>query len=375
MTKKSELPLWPNQTQKDRWRSARCSGLTRFRRPLGRVGLSLLSTSQISFDKELTDRGLIQLISPWEEALPAMEPPLGLEEFLLPDALEQVPDMYVIGTQESGGDRSEWEIRLQGTIGPSHVLFSSTVLGVLHLTIYLRRDLLWFCSVPEDASYSLRPGTYWKTKGCVAIGFQFFGTRMLFISSHLTAHEEKQSQRIQNFKSITHSLDLPRVLPTRQKHKKRYKMGPLKGNLFALYIFRNKLFVSLIIVRDDSFFSLALYQHFCKLRYEAENFREHSHMVGRFTTFPAFKMSPSKIYYDAACKSPLPTPDNDCSVYRLIHGGANFFKFYLCTLMLSRMCGIQAAWKLQTGFHKMCNHDLSFCSLMFKSDTNIEALQ
>lgn len=38
------------------------------------------------------------------------EPPQNLEDFLLPEALEQVPDMYVVGTQESGGSRSEWEV-------------------------------------------------------------------------------------------------------------------------------------------------------------------------------------------------------------------------------------------------------------------------
>ncbi|XP_063608879.1 inositol polyphosphate 5-phosphatase E-like [Penaeus indicus] len=103
------------------------------------------------------------------------EPPQNLEDFLLPEALEQVPDMYVVGTQESGGSRSEWEVRLQAAIGPSHVLFTSAIFGVLHLIIFLRRDLLWFCSVPEEATYSLRPGVAYKTKGGVGMVFFFWG--------------------------------------------------------------------------------------------------------------------------------------------------------------------------------------------------------
>ena len=42
--------------------------------------------------------------------------------------------------------RREWEVKLQETLGPQHVLFHSAVHGVLYLSIFLRRDLAWFCS-------------------------------------------------------------------------------------------------------------------------------------------------------------------------------------------------------------------------------------
>lgn len=42
--------------------------------------------------------------------LPWQEPPVNLEAFLLPDEMEHMPDMFVLGTQESGGSRSEWEV-------------------------------------------------------------------------------------------------------------------------------------------------------------------------------------------------------------------------------------------------------------------------
>ena len=67
------------------------------------------------------------------------------------------------------------QVRLQCTIGQHHVLLTSAVLGILHLNIFVRRDLIWFCSLPEESSHSLRPGTYFKTKGAVALSFQFFG--------------------------------------------------------------------------------------------------------------------------------------------------------------------------------------------------------
>ena len=42
--------------------------------------------------------------------------------------------------------RKEWEIRLQETLGPTHVLMYSGNFGVLQLSIFVRRELVWFCS-------------------------------------------------------------------------------------------------------------------------------------------------------------------------------------------------------------------------------------
>ena len=65
---------------------------------------------------------------------------------MLPEGLDHLPDILSIGTQESYPERFQWEVSVQETLGPSHVLFHSAALGTLHLAIYMRRDLLWFCS-------------------------------------------------------------------------------------------------------------------------------------------------------------------------------------------------------------------------------------
>lgn len=75
------------------------------------------------------------------------------------------------------------------------------------------------CPVAEDSSYSVRPGTAFKTKGAVAIGFMLFGTSYLFITAHLTAHLDKVKERIHDVRRIVRSLDLPRQLPVRHKSK------------------------------------------------------------------------------------------------------------------------------------------------------------
>jgi hypothetical protein len=65
---------------------------------------------------------------------------------MLPDDLEHVPDVIAVGTQESFSERFEWEVSIQETVGPSHLLLHSATLGTIHLAIFIRRDLLWFCS-------------------------------------------------------------------------------------------------------------------------------------------------------------------------------------------------------------------------------------
>lgn len=52
-----------------------------------------------------------------------------MNDFVLPVGMEHVPDILVFGTQESSPERFEWEVKLQETLGPTHLLFHSTSLG------------------------------------------------------------------------------------------------------------------------------------------------------------------------------------------------------------------------------------------------------
>lgn len=168
-------------------------------------------------DKVLPSREIKIYICTWN--MNGQNPPKLMTDFVLPHSIDFVPDIVVVGTQESCSVRFEWEVSLQETLGPSHILLHSATLGTLHLCVFIRRDLIWFCSVPEDASLSVRPGTAFRTKGAVAISFCLFGTSMLFVTSHLTAHQQKVKERVQDVKRIIHSLDLPRNLNIRNKNK------------------------------------------------------------------------------------------------------------------------------------------------------------
>ncbi|XP_047108477.1 inositol polyphosphate 5-phosphatase E [Schistocerca piceifrons] len=182
----------------------------------GRIAANSLLGS-VELERTLPHRELRIFVGTWN--MNGQPPPHELNDFMLPATLEHVPDVVAIGTQESYSERFEWEVSLQETLGPSHLLLHSAALGTLHLAVFIRRDLLWFCSVAEEASYSVRPGTAFRTKGAVAVAFMLFGTSYLFITSHLTAHMEKVKERIQDIKKIVRSLDLPKILPIRHKSK------------------------------------------------------------------------------------------------------------------------------------------------------------
>lgn len=179
------------------------------------ASISLLGAAEL--EKACPNREVTLFMGSWN--MNGQNPPKQMNDFLLPAAVEHVPDLVVIGTQESCSDKFEWEVTLQETLGPSHVLLHSASLGTLHLAVFIRRDLIWYCSEPEEASLSVRPGSHFKTKGAVAVSFCLFGTTMLFVTSHLTAHQQKVKERVSDIKRIIHALDLPRNLKVRHRAK------------------------------------------------------------------------------------------------------------------------------------------------------------
>uniref|UniRef100_A0A667YPM5 Phosphatidylinositol polyphosphate 5-phosphatase type IV n=1 Tax=Myripristis murdjan TaxID=586833 RepID=A0A667YPM5_9TELE len=163
-------------------------------------------------DRYFPDRRVGIFIATWnmqgEKGLPA-----NLDDLLLPTDSEFAQDFYIIGIQEGCPDRREWEIRLQETLGPYYVMLYAASHGVLYLTVFVRRDLIWFCSEVEHATVTTRIISQIKTKGAVGIGFTFFGTSFLFITSHFTSGDTKVYERILDYNKIIEALALPKGLP------------------------------------------------------------------------------------------------------------------------------------------------------------------
>ncbi|XP_077140920.1 phosphatidylinositol polyphosphate 5-phosphatase type IV [Ranitomeya variabilis] len=173
-------------------------------------------------DRYFPERLLRVFIATWNMQ-GRKELPETLDDFLLPSDDDFAQDMYVIGVQEGSPDRREWEVRLQETLGPHYVLLHSSAHGVLYLSVFIRRDLIWFCSEVEYATVTTRIVSQIKTKGALAVSFTFFGTSFLLITSHFTSGDGKVIERILDYKKIVEGLALPRNIPDTNP----YRSNPL----------------------------------------------------------------------------------------------------------------------------------------------------
>ncbi|KFV76157.1 72 kDa inositol polyphosphate 5-phosphatase, partial [Struthio camelus australis] len=177
---------------------------------------SLLANGALLGAEELSryfpDRNIGIFVATWNMQ-GQKELPVNLDDFLLPTDPDYAQDMYVIGVQEGCPDRREWEIRLQETLGPHYVMLYSAAHGVLYMSVFIRRDLIWFCSEVEYATVTTRIVSQIKTKGALGISFTFFGTSFLFITSHFTSGDSKVNERKMDYSKTIQALALPKNVP------------------------------------------------------------------------------------------------------------------------------------------------------------------
>ncbi|OPJ67669.1 inositol polyphosphate 5-phosphatase [Patagioenas fasciata monilis] len=177
---------------------------------------SLLASGALLGAEELSryfpDRNIGIFVATWNMQ-GQKELPVNLDDFLLPTEADYAQDMYVIGVQEGCPDRREWEIRLQETLGPHYVMLYSAAHGVLYMSVFIRRDLIWFCSEVEYATVTTRIVSQIKTKGALGISFTFFGTSFLFITSHFTSGDSKVNERKLDYNKTIQALTLPKNVP------------------------------------------------------------------------------------------------------------------------------------------------------------------
>ncbi|XP_037653382.1 phosphatidylinositol polyphosphate 5-phosphatase type IV [Choloepus didactylus] len=177
---------------------------------------SLLASGALLGADELAryfpDRNVAVFVATWNMQGQKELPP-NLDEFLLPAEADYAQDMYVVGVQEGCSDRREWETRLQETLGPHYVMLYAAAHGVLYLSVFIRRDLIWFCSEVESSTVTTRIVSHIKTKGALGVSFTFFGTSFLFITSHFTSGDGKVAERLLDYAKTIQALGLPRNVP------------------------------------------------------------------------------------------------------------------------------------------------------------------
>ncbi|CAL1534383.1 unnamed protein product [Lymnaea stagnalis] len=244
-----------------------------------------------------------------------------LEDFLLPEKCDFVQDIYAIGTQENVTNKKEWEIKIQEVLGPSHVLYHSISHGSLHLVLFIRRDLIWFCSCPEDDIISLRALSMVKTKGAIGIYMTLFGTSYLFINCHLTSDRDndtsRKKHRLGDYLKVIQDLKLPKGFQASPSAK---KLGPedITARFDCVFWFGDLNFrieherqtvvrkVNEITSEDIPNFE-ALLGADQLLKYMKEEKIFGGFQEGRINFHPTFKFDLNKDDYDTSSKNRVPS--------------------------------------------------------------------
>lgn len=158
--------------------------------------------------------------------------------------VESLPEMYVIGLQETPNSElvvGNLQIGIQAVLGPSYVLLRWCSLGMLHASIWLRRELLWSCTAVEMIPIHTRPiaANQIRTKGAVALSFGLFGTSFLFINTHLSAHEANIRTRINQVEKVQQALHLqhPTSVNSLDSGMKRLELTGNRSHKHREYVF------------------------------------------------------------------------------------------------------------------------------------------
>ncbi|KAK3594692.1 hypothetical protein CHS0354_001644 [Potamilus streckersoni] len=239
-----------------------------------------------------------------------------IDDFMLPETSEYVQDLYAVGTQENSLNKKEWEILLQETLGPSHVLFHSVTHGALHLAIFIKRDLIWFCSVPEDDIVQTRAVTMVKTKGAIGVGFTFFGNSYLFINCHFAPGDEKKKDRLGDYQKIIRQLNLPKAASNSSPKSPadvtmRYDYVFWMGDMnFRIEIYKGKQAVEDLVTsiqdkQHPNFEDLLSGDQLTKLLVEGAIFT--GFQEGRINFKPTYKFDINADTYDTSAKNRIPS--------------------------------------------------------------------
>ncbi|XP_051892887.1 phosphatidylinositol polyphosphate 5-phosphatase type IV isoform X2 [Pristis pectinata] len=271
---------------------------------------ALLGASEL--DRYFPDRRIRVFIATWNMQ-GQKELPDTLDDLLLPYDCHYIHDLYVIGTQEGIPDKREWEIRLQEILGPYFVLLYSAVHGVLQLSMFIRRDLIWFCSEVEQATVTTRIISQIKTKGAVGISFTFFGTSFLFISSHFTSGPGKVYERMLDYNKTIEALALPRIVPDTNVYRSDPNDVTTRfDNVFWFGDFNFRLDVKRAVIDEllhsstkDNLCSILHYDELTKKLQEGSVFKGFKEAEINFP--PTYKFDIGCDVYDSSAKKRTPS--------------------------------------------------------------------
>eukprot|EP01103_Thecamoeba_quadrilineata_P015720 TRINITY_DN5053_c0_g2_i1.p1 TRINITY_DN5053_c0_g2~~TRINITY_DN5053_c0_g2_i1.p1 ORF type:complete len:949 (-),score=163.09 TRINITY_DN5053_c0_g2_i1:150-2996(-) len=125
-------------------------------------------------------------------------------------------DVYAIGVQECeyiprhgyNTPEADWFGQLKEHLGENFIKVAGVSLGQIRLIVFSRREHYYCITHIKKGTEATGIANMIGNKGAAAISFNFFETRLCFVSSHLAAHQEKCAERKHNYYSIIKGLKL-----------------------------------------------------------------------------------------------------------------------------------------------------------------------
>lgn len=151
-------------------------------------------------------------------------------------------NLYVFGTQEACRSiemslllpsKAKWEAKLRETLGSEYVCVASHTLAAIHIVLFAHRSLAASISNVRTAHVATGIANTLGNKGGVAISLCLGRTSLLFINSHLAAHQGAVESRNADYLRIDSQLPMrppgalwPRALGTTPRSSRSSKVVP-----------------------------------------------------------------------------------------------------------------------------------------------------
>ncbi|XP_030378332.1 phosphatidylinositol 4,5-bisphosphate 5-phosphatase A [Scaptodrosophila lebanonensis] len=132
----------------------------------------------------------------------------------------RMPDLYVIGMQEVNTKPSKqvlnlfqddaWVLKIAGYLTEyEYVKVDSKQLQGILITLFAQRQHIPHIKDIETEETRTGLGGLWGNKGAVSIRLSLYGTGVSFVCAHLAAHDDKLSERIEDYHQIVDNHKYP----------------------------------------------------------------------------------------------------------------------------------------------------------------------
>ena len=159
----------------------------------------------------MTGKLYIRIVT-WNQEANATPTAAELSEHLLP---RNTCHIVAVGAQECENSfarsilnpyKTKWEATMMEALGSSYKMIRSHALQTSHLAIFVHKSIIQFISELTSVAIATGIGNTLGNKGGIGISFAIGNSRVCFVNSHLSAHQNNVGRRTFEFAKISYDL-------------------------------------------------------------------------------------------------------------------------------------------------------------------------